>query len=234
MTKAIQFDGDRLRSLEHVYEPDPRNAFFASWNDEIEQSSPITIKNQHEEVASITLNPDVPEDVVAQLETTKNLYLYAWFVYRFYPVAQHHAITCLELALRTRFWEDIRANRIPCRGKAPMLKELLRYSINMSVVVNEGFAAWHEAVWNRARYRVEQERFRKMLEEHIESMVWDESLVEITDEDQQVDYVGILLETIPQIRNSYAHGSSNLHNQGLHTIQVVAEIINQLFPVLPD
>jgi hypothetical protein len=234
VTEQFQFDGDRLRSLDHVHEPDPRNVFFAIWNDESAQFSPITIKNQHDEVASITLNAGVPEDVVAQLETTKNLYLYAWFVYRFYPVAQHHALTCLELALRTRFWQDIRANRVPCRGKTPMLKELLHYAIGAGVVVNQGFAAWHDVVWNRARYRVEQERFRKMQEEKIESMVWDESSVQVKEEDQQVDYLGILLDTIPQIRNSYAHGSSNLHNQGLHTIQIVAEIINQLFPLSPE
>lgn len=218
-----------MRSVDHVHEPDPRNAFFVTLDDESGQFSPITIQNQHDEVASIVPNPGVPEDVVAQLETTKNLYLYAWFVYRFYPVAQHHALTCLELALRTRFWEDICARRVPCRGKKPMLRELLRYAIDTGVVVNQGFAAWHDVVKNRARYRVEQERFRKMQEEKIESMVWDESAVQIIEEDRQVDYVGILLDTIPQIRNSYAHGSSNLHNQGLHTIQIVAEIINQLF-----
>jgi hypothetical protein len=230
MTEWPPFDGDRLRTLDHISEPDPRNALFVSLDDETGHFSPLTIQGQHDDIASVTLHPGVPEDVVFQLETTKNLYLYAWFVYRFYPVAQHHALTCLELGLRTRFWDDIRANLVPCRGKKPMLKDLLRYAISTGTVTNQGFAAWHDIVWKRAQYRVEQERFQKMQEENITSMVWDESLVRVTEEDERVDYVGMLLDTIPQIRNSYAHGSSNLHNQGLHTIQIVAEIINQLFP----
>jgi hypothetical protein len=230
MTEFPPFDGDRLRSLDHIYEPDPRNACFVSLDDETGHFSPLTIQGQHDDVATITLHLGVPEDIVAQLETTKNLYLYAWFVYRFYPVAQHHALTCLELGLRTRFWDDIRANLVPSRGKKPMLKDLLRFAISTGVVTNQGFSAWHDIVWKRARYRVEQARFHKMLEEKITSMVWDECLVSVTDEDERVDYVGMLLDTIPQIRNSYAHGSSSLHNQGLHTIQTVAEIINQLFP----
>jgi 3-phenylpropionate/cinnamic acid dioxygenase small subunit len=111
-----------------------------------------------------------------------------------------------------------------------MLKDILRFAISTGVVTNQGFADWHEIVRKRARYRVEQDRFREMLEQKTTSMVWDESLVRVTEEDERVDYVGMLLDTIPQIRNSYAHGSSNLHNQGLQTIQIVAEIINQLFP----
>ena len=166
---------------------------------------------------------------MAKLETTKNLYLYAWFVYRFYPVAQHHALTCLELGLRTRFWDDIPAKAVPCHGKKPMLKHLLQFAISTGAITNQGFASWHKIVWQRAVYRTEHERLRKMVEEKITSMVWDESLARVTKEDECVDYLGLLLDTIPKIRNSYAYGSTNLHNQGLHTIQIVAEIINQLF-----
>jgi len=229
MTEFPPFDADRLRSLNHVTEPDPRNACFVSIDDETGHFSPLTIQGQHDDIATVVLHAGVPEDVAAQLETTKNLYLYAWFVYRFYPVAQHHALTCLELGLRTRFWGDIRAKAVPCHGKKPMLRDLLQFAISTGAVTNQGFAAWHEIVWERARYRVEQERFRRMVAENITSMVWDESLVRVTAEDESVDYVGILLDTIPKIRNDYAHGSTNLHNQGLHTIRIVAEIINQLF-----
>jgi hypothetical protein len=75
-----------------------------------------------------------------------------------------------------------------------MLKDLLRYAISTGTVTNQGFAAWHDIVWKRAQYRVEQERFQKMQEENITSMVWDESLVRVTEEDERVDYVGMLLD----------------------------------------
>lgn len=51
------------------------------------------------------------------------------------------------------------------------------------------------------------------------------------DEDlQDYDYLSVLLKHIPSTRNDYAHGSDMLHNQVLHSFEVVSELINQLFP----
>jgi len=46
------------------------------------------------------LNDTVPEKIREHFETTKNLLLYSWFVYRFIPVAEFHAATTLEYALK--------------------------------------------------------------------------------------------------------------------------------------
>jgi hypothetical protein len=37
------------------------------------------------------------------------------------------------------------------------------------------------------------------------------------------------VDTLPALRNEYAHGSQNLYNSVLRMIKVVSEIINQLF-----
>jgi hypothetical protein len=58
----------------------------------------------------------------------------------------------------------------------------------------------------------------------------DPSKVEITEQDKDWDLTSVLAETIPKIRNGYAHGSSTLHNQVLGTFEIVAEFINQLWP----
>jgi hypothetical protein len=84
----------------------------------------------------------------------------------------------------------------------------------------------------RARYRYEQEKAREMDEKALESIILDYSEIQIEQRDRNWDYVGILLDTLPASRNDYAHGSSSLHNQVRGTIELAAEIINQIFPAV--
>jgi hypothetical protein len=46
----------------------------------------------------------------------------------------------------------------------------------------------------------------------------------------QKRYVETLVEVLPALRNSLAHGSSTLHNHGVSSLVTCAELINQLFP----
>ena len=74
------------------YNPAPtRNAAEVSWQD---------LEARYEVLSSYTLSPNAPADVAIQFEHAKNLYLYAWFGPRFHVLAQQHALTTLELALR--------------------------------------------------------------------------------------------------------------------------------------
>lgn len=43
------------------------------------------------------------------------------------------------------------------------------------------------------------------------------------------EYCRLLVETMPFIRNELAHGSQMLHPNGLMTLEIVADLINQLF-----
>jgi hypothetical protein len=58
----------------------------------------------------------------------------------------------------------------------------------------------------------------------------DESDIQITAEDLDWDYVKMLPGLLPMVRNDYAHGSTQLHNWGLRSFQIVSQIINQLYP----
>ena len=73
------------------------------------------------------------------------------------------------------------------------------------------------------------EKMRTTSEKNLTEISWDDSEIEVTAEDLNWDYANMLVETLPYIRNEYAHGSTNLHNLVLHTIQIVCEIINQLY-----
>jgi hypothetical protein len=190
---------------------------------------PVQLDDHHEGIAALSLHAGVPQDVALQFETARNLYLYAWFVYRFYPVAEHHSLACLELALRDRLKDDVRAGKVGGSGRQPMLRALLRYAVAQGLVKNEGFQTWRNRGEINARSRVEMGKMREMSEKNLTEISWDDSELELTAEDLNWDYANMLVDTLPYIRNEYAHGSTNLHNLVLHTIQIVCEIINQLY-----
>jgi hypothetical protein len=122
-----KFDPERLRPPEFACEPDPRNTIFVRINLTDGTSQPIELADHHEGVSACVLHAGVPEDIVIQFETARNVYLYSWFIYRFFPVAEHQSLACLELALRLRLKEEIRTGKI--RGKRPTLRPLLEYTI---------------------------------------------------------------------------------------------------------
>ena len=220
---------ERLRRPEEACKPDTRSKFWVvmTANGQRERR----LEDQYLAIAPITLHEQVPEDIRIQFETTKNLYLYSWFVYRFYPVAHHHSLTCLELALRSRFEGQLdsttQQGRRRCR---PTLRTWLKYAIDNGYLKNEMFEAWRTATEQRAKERSIMEAISNMEELGIDEIAVDEADVTITDADGDHDYLLRLLEGLPALRNHYAHGSTTLHNQVLGSIRVVAEIINNIFP----
>lgn len=231
LTMERSFDPERLRPLEHIHEPDPRSTIFL-----IPDSSAGTLRTKelsdhYEQISALVLHDGVPKEISLQFETTRNLYLYTWFIYRFYPVAEHHSLTCLELALRVRFAAEIGKGK-PL-GKRPALTALLQHGVDQGLIRNDGFKKWWRRCEINSRNRVEDEKYKEMLEKNLPEMEWDDSEIQITAEDQNWDYVARLIGRLPQIRNLYAHGSTMLHNWGLDTIQTVCEIINQVYPTPP-
>src|SRR5581483_1571954 len=128
---------DFLRSPENACSPDIRNEAFVRITED--GPRPKTIEDQHRAVVGLALHDGVPEAIRIQFETTKNLYLYAWFVYRFYPVAQGHAYGCLELALRERFEPETLAAGEKKQKHGPGFRRLLQYAVDKGFLKNEGF-----------------------------------------------------------------------------------------------
>ncbi|AMP39076.1 hypothetical protein LBM2029_05320 [Ralstonia solanacearum] len=72
-----------------------------------------------------------------------------------------------------------------------------------------------------------------MLEQQLESAeVEEEQPVNMTPDDRSWDLVKMLRKSLPGLRNELAHGSSMLTNQVLGTIELVAEILSQIY--VPD
>lgn len=209
---------DQLRTPETACAPDRRNLSFN-----------LTLEDMHEAAKTLMLNGTVPEDVSVQFETSKNLYLYSWFVYRFYPVARLHALTVLELALRERFQHELPKNYLGFGGR-PSLKSFIQYGKDIGILKNDAFESHRQGAYIRARTRHMYESIKYMSENNITELEYDENDIEITDEDRSFDTLAILQESLPAIRNSQAHGSSDLDHHAYSTLKTVSEIINQLWP----
>ncbi|WP_454732394.1 MULTISPECIES: hypothetical protein [Cupriavidus] len=111
-----------------------------------------------------------------------------------------------------------------------MLAGLLGYAIDQGLIRNDGFRRWHRATEDHARRRRSMEVLQTMIDQQLESMEIDEDEpVKITPEDQSWDLVQILRRSLPGLRNELAHGSSILTNQALETIELVAEILSQIY-----
>lgn len=233
--KESLFDSDGLRPPEYICDPDSRTRYFVRINTETGEKRPLSQTDQYESIAEYALSDAVPKKVRILFDTARNLYLYAWFVYRFYNVAEQQVFACLEMALRERLKEELPLpeaywpkNR---QGQPPSLRPMLRYVIDKGYIRNEGFRTWRDRGIIRARQRYEQEKRQEMEERGLNTIELDYSKVIVTDEDREdYDYLKVLLEYIPEARNTYAHGSGMLHNQVLHSFELVSELVNQLFP----
>lgn len=230
MSTTKDFHPELLRPAEQVRKPDPRNTAFVKMDRETGDFVPLNIRDQHDAVSEYSLHAKVPEDIVMQFETTKNVYLYAWFVYRFYPVCEHQALACLELALLKRYEHEAPKKYRNRRDDKLYLRGALRYAIDLGYVKHEGFRRWHEAAQRRATLRYEMEKSDEMYAKGLKEIDLDYSKVTVIDADRNWEYLDFLAGYLPELRNRYAHGTSVLHNQVLMTLEVVSEIINQIYP----
>lgn len=67
---------------------------------------------------------------------------------------------------------------------------------------------------NVPELRPRVEKFSEMSEKKLAELTWDQSGVKITAEDLDWDYVKMLPDMLPKLRNEFAHGSTEL-NTGL-------------------
>ena len=136
---------------------------------------------------------------------------------------------CLEYALRERFGDEITTKYWNKKNYGPTLKPLLSFAKDFGYIRNEGFTIWHEVVEKRAKHRHWMEKLEEMKNSGLDKSKIDYSEVRISERDKDYDYVKILCEVIPTLRNNYAHGSSTLHNQVLGSFHIVKDILDQIY-----
>ncbi|RKT25620.1 hypothetical protein B0G69_1339 [Paraburkholderia sp. RAU2J] len=220
---------DLLRTIDSLHEADIRNGFFSRRDGVTGEIQPVTVSEHLADVVSVGLSVRVPRSVRVHFETAKNLYAYAWFVYRFYPVAEQQALTSLEFALRERLAAGVAQSSREGARRSRGLKNLLEEARQRELVSNDRFSWTRERALQRARQRAEFQQIEEMHRLGLTTVEVDYSNIEPLSEDFDQDWIGTFIDTLPRIRNTYAHGSGVLHNSVLHTFEIVSELINQLF-----
>lgn len=211
--------GDNLKTPEEAYLPDSRSPAFGLYD----------IEDQFNSIKKYELAEYVPEDVATQYEVARNLYLYSYNVYRFYMVAQHQALIALEFALK----EYIKFDEAPTSKKKKKngrgLGASLRYVFDKGLVENADFPAWQNRRRVQAEHKYNIQKIEELKEKGLERISLNYDEINHEEHSLEWDYLEVLSDIIPKIRNDHAHGSSTLHNQVLITFENVSIIINKIF-----
>jgi hypothetical protein len=91
---------DELKLFGDITAPDSRMANLWVRSPAPDPFSPLTLETYYERIAQEILPHHLPDDVRQKFETARNLLLYSWFCYRFFPVATLHLYATLESGLR--------------------------------------------------------------------------------------------------------------------------------------
>lgn len=202
---------DNLKPLAELCLPDERWGFFRATNLQTGAQMRYLADHRHQVLSSIRLHAGVPEAVQQSFNTARNLSLYAWFVYRFVPVAELHAFSTAEMALRERAKAEGMECFVDKKNKAHRRKfhDLLGLAVNLGWIIPEGFHAV------RMQVAFEDESEPKELPDCSTEPV--------------ANYFAELVKAIPAIRNQLAHGSAQVQPDNFFSLQVCADLINQLF-----
>src|SRR5258706_10176730 len=204
---------DPLKSLAEVMHPDPRRSSIVG-----------TLKDEHDDLASIRLNDDVPLVVVQLFETAKNVSLYSWFVYRFHPVSESVAFSALELALNLR---KTGLPLLPPDFRSVGLSRLLRDAVESGLLRETSFPSRAGFVAHAAHMAT----VAKLIAEGCDGAeIPEPTEQEILRASSEVSLTKHLMELWPTVRNAMAHGSPRLTPNSRRTLRLTSEAINQLFP----
>lgn len=225
-TEIEKYPSDEFRTPENIKLPDIRNGSFGE----------AGVEKFHKAIANFQLESYVPKGLVIQFDTARNLFLYAFHVYRFFPIAQHQLYITLERAIRECVGSDVldeyRKNKNQTRGARKYsrgLKLNLTYITEKKLIQNEDFRLWQECKARRAEDEYREKILEKMSSDNLSSYTWDESEIKYNEVEYNYNYLEVLLECIPNLRNSMAHGSSLLHGGATYDYEIVSVIINKIF-----
>ncbi|WDE07939.1 hypothetical protein SG34_014235 [Thalassomonas viridans] len=192
----------------------------------------------YEHVSPFTLDERVPESIRIQFDTARNIYLYAYHVYRFYNIAEHQLYTVLELAIRTCIGEKVLDRYLKAKRKEAKktrrsvrrgLSLCLHYLAEHKLIVNEDFPRWHHNYEVQKMYAYQVKVHKIMDEQNLDEYQWNEEEFNNTQVNFDWNLVEVLCEIMPKQRNNYAHGSTSLYNSVVRKFEDVSIIINKMY-----
>lgn len=204
-------EAEILRSPENILLPDPRR-------------KNMSIESLHSKLSKIDLNPNIPEVISIQFETAKNLFLYSWFVHRFHHISDLQAIATLELALKSRFDEL----KIEYWSRATLWKYLDK-AVSHDLIVPEDIPGYFESARNKAKQRNFKEQLKRLIDENLKELEYDESEVLPVLKDFNPNQLSDTFANLVQARNTFAHGTTTLLIPNLNILLLTKSLINALY-----
>jgi hypothetical protein len=180
-----------------------------------------TLEVHHAGVAMLALGDSVPRDVRVSWDTTRNLFLYGWFVYRFFDVARLHGATTVEFALRLAL--EAKTGQKFSEGKAPTLKKLLEDALKHGLIRPAEFTERQRALSGVAQHNKDQAMIRAAAPEPVKDAFPD--AVPETEE----RFIRRILKWLRYIRNTFAHGTFALLGPDPKALEIMRDLINGLF-----
>lgn len=200
-----------FRDLEDVCKPDKRMKYFCA-DEFCTNLLSDDIKYQRNIISGLVLPDYVPDEIYIRYDTAKNLFLYAWFVYRFHNVAELHLYSTLEMALRLRYGDEAKSEHEEyVRGKSgkhrkkynPTLHSLLCFTVNHGYIVASDFEAYNVSFGQESGGTSSSEQEDRFLQ----------------------NFVGI----VPKFRNDLGHGSITLHPDIQRSFTMVRDVLVKIF-----
>lgn len=223
---------EEFKSLDEVLKVDERNTYFVLHNLHTGEKRPRELKDHYKAVGTFVLNDEVPEKIRDHFNIAKNVLLYTWFVYNFFSVAELQALSALELALRERIGEDGLKDlkkQLKKKGKRLGLQAYIEHTAVNGWISNEDFKAYHRAPYMQAMHDYQIRKTEEMTEKGLDSIEINYDDIEVP-EVNTVDYLGVLIGTVNDIRNAHAHGETFLYPASAwQTFEVCSDFINALF-----
>ena len=200
-----------LKQPDEIFEPDPRSTLLARL-DATEQHSKA-IGDHHEQIAAVRMTDWVPEELQAEFDTVRNLYLYSWYVYEFTVPATLYAHALIEKTVKEKC---SRSGVEPAKHRG--LKNLLKLSISQGWLKNADFKFALEATQQELVPPADPNRMPTLRSVRL----YDPT---------GTDFCEHLAESLPGIRNMGAHGEAGLGlpTTALHCLEICACIANALF-----
>jgi hypothetical protein len=217
---------EKLKSFDEILVPDIRSTCWISINEKTGEQKPIDLRKHYDSVQRYQLHSQVPEEIKTHFATSLNLLLYTWYVFRFYKVAELHALTTLEFALRERIGTQGLAE-IKAQKKSKGLHSYITYAVEKKWISNEDFSAYHRAPRLKAEAERAFENIMKMEENNLDFLIDDEEIV--VPEENDFNFLETLKDSPNKVRNDIAHGSNSLTQEAWITFEYCAEFINKIF-----
>lgn len=173
-------------------------------------------------VAKIQLIPSVNEHVKNVFDRAKKLYIFGWYVYGFFPIAEHYATLALESAIKHRYFQHF-GNQITIRNEDGKTETMQNADYSR---ITELHTFRKKEGWNIRKLMVNNERFLYIMNDLLDWCVknkiitkWERKRCEY-----KIDTRNYLSH--PTFSPSYPAGKA------FKTIEEVAYLINKMFSSL--